>query len=155
MQDYYGQGSNLPSANLFGGHEEVTFSEDAPTFNSGVVGTEDRSEGVGSQGSGAYLQLLDEMSKLHLAKNAGYGTAHDAWSNFRLSEQWGVPAYIGCLVRMSDKYQRLQNIIRDPQLDQVNESIIDTAMDLAAYALIFVCLWNEHLVKQGIWRGAA
>ena len=72
MQDYYGQGSNLPPANLFGGHEEVTFSEDAPTFNSGVVGTEDRSEGVGAQGSGAYLQLLDEMSKVHLAKNAGY-----------------------------------------------------------------------------------
>jgi hypothetical protein len=155
MQDNYGQGGNLPPANLFGGHEEVAFSEDAPTFNSGVVGEEDRPEGVGAQGSGAYLQLLDAMSKLHLDKNAGYGSKSDAWSNFRLSEAWGVPAYIGCLVRMSDKYQRLQNLIIDPTNEKVGENIVDTAMDLAAYALIFVCLWNEYLMKQGIWRGAA
>jgi len=129
---------------------ETGFSPDAPTFNSGVVGEEDRPEGVGAQGSGAYLQLLDAMSKLHLDKNAGYGSQHDAWSNFRLSEQWGVPAYIGCLVRMSDKYQRLQNLIADPTNDKVGESIVDTAMDLAAYALIFVCLWQEYLVRTGV-----
>ena len=137
------------------GQEPLGFSEDAPTLNSGVVGEEDRPEGVGAQGSGAYLQLLDAMSKMHLAKNAGYGSKLDAWSNFRSSEGWGVPAYIGCLVRMSDKYQRMQNLIADPNNDQVGESIIDTAMDLAASALIFICLWQEELMKRGIYRGAA
>ena len=155
MQDDHQDPINYPPKHLRGRHEEVGFSEDAPTFNSGVVGEEDRTVGVGSQGSGAYLQLLDQMSKLHLAKNAGYGSKHDAWSNFRLSEAWGVPAYLGCLIRMSDKYQRLQNLLADPSNEQMGESIVDTAMDLAAYALIFVCLWNEYLMRQGIYRGAA
>jgi len=155
MQDNSEQGRRDTFNDLQRGHEEVGFSPDAPTFNSGVVGEEDRPSGVGTQGSGAYLQLLDEMSKMHLAKNAGYGSKHDAWSNFRSSEGWGVPAYIGCLIRMSDKYQRMQNLIADPSNDQVGESIIDTAMDLAAYALIFVCLWQEELIRQGIYRGAA
>jgi hypothetical protein len=155
MQDDHQDPINYPPKHLLGRHEEVGFSEDAPTFNSGVVGEADRQTGVGSQGSGAYLQLLDEMSKLHLTKNAGYGSKHDAWSNFRLSEAWGVPAYLGCLIRMSDKYQRLQNLLADPSNEQVGESLVDTAMDLAAYALIFVCLWNEYLVRQGIYRGAA
>jgi hypothetical protein len=155
MQDDNRQSFDLPAEHLWAGHGEVGFSEDAPTFNSGVVGPQDWSGGVGTQGSGAYLQLLDQMSKLHLAKNAGYGSKHDAWSNFRLSEAWGVPAYLGCLIRMSDKYQRLQNLLADPSNEQVGESLVDTAMDLAAYALIFVCLWNEHLMRQGIYRGAA
>ena len=90
---------------------------------------------------------------MHLDKNAGYGSAADAWSNFRSSERWGVPAYIGCLIRMSDKYQRMQNLIADPSNDKVGESIIDTAMDLAAYALIFICLWQEELIRRGLPNG--
>ena len=155
MQNDYRHPFDTNGSGLQGGPGETGFSEDAPTLNSGTVGAQDRADRMGAQGSGAYLQLLDEMSKMHLAKNAGYGSQHDAWSNFRSSEGWGVPAYIGCLIRMSDKYQRMQNLIADPSNDQVGESIIDTAMDLAAYALIFVCLWREELTRRGIYSGAA
>jgi hypothetical protein len=92
-----------------------------------------------------YLQLLDDMAELHMRKNAGYSGEDnpDAWANFRMAEQFGVSAFQGCLVRMSDKYIRITNLVRRPESEQVGENIKDTLMDLAAYALIAVCLLEE------------
>ena len=88
-----------------------------------------------------YLELLDEMKALHIRKNAGYaGGNPDSWANFRMSEAFGVSAFKGCLIRMSDKYIRITNLVRDPKNEQVGESVKDTLFDLAAYALIAICL---------------
>jgi hypothetical protein len=93
-----------------------------------------------------YLQLLDEMKDLHIRKNAGYSGADnpDAWANFRMSEAFGVSPFRGCLVRMSDKYIRVTNLVKNPDNDQVGENVKDTLFDLAAYALIAVCLLEEQ-----------
>ena len=92
-----------------------------------------------------YLKLLDEMRELHIKKNAGYsGESDDRWANFRLSSSLGVSPVMGVLVRMSDKWIRITNLIRKPSLDKVNESIRDTLMDLAAYSLIAICLLDEE-----------
>lgn len=97
-----------------------------------------------------YLQLLDDMKELHTRKNAGYAGADnpDAWANFRMSEAFGVSPFLGCLVRMSDKYIRVTNLVRNPNNEQVGENIKDTLFDLAAYALIAVCLLEEQEKKN-------
>lgn len=98
-----------------------------------------------------YLQLLKDMEQLHIKKNSGYAGKDnpDPWANFRLSEGFGVSAERGCLVRMSDKFIRVQNLMKDPTNDQVGENIKDTLFDLASYALITICL-IEELEKQKI-----
>jgi hypothetical protein len=48
------------------------------------------------------------------------------------------------ITRMSDKYIRVTNLVRKPENEQVGENIKDTLMDLAAYALIAVCLLEEQ-----------
>ena len=94
--------------------------------------------------SQAYLEKLEQMKDLHIRKNAGYaGHNPDAWANFRMAEAFGVTALDGCLVRMSDKYIRVANLMKDSALDQVGENVKDTLMDLAAYALIAICLLEE------------
>ena len=97
-----------------------------------------------------YLKLLEEAKDLHIRKNAGYSGADnpDAWANFRMAEEFGVSAFKGCLVRMSDKYIRITNLIRNPNNEQVGESVKDTLKDLAAYALIAVCLLEEEEAKN-------
>jgi len=96
-------------------------------------------------GNKRYLELLDQMKDIHVRKNAGYAgmDAVDSWANFRMSEAFGVSAFLGCLVRMSDKYIRITNLVKNPKNEQVGESIKDTLIDLAAYALIGVCLLEE------------
>lgn len=98
--------------------------------------------------SKAYLDLLDKMEQLHISKNAGYaGGSIDPWANFRLAEDWDVSAFKGCMIRMSDKYIRVKNLTKNPDYEQVGESIKDTLMDLAAYALIGICLLQEEEAK--------
>lgn len=96
-----------------------------------------------------YLQLLDEMKDLHIRKNAGYaGDSPDPWANFRMSESFGVSAFLGVLVRMSDKYIRITNLVKNPNNEKVGESIKDTLFDLAAYSLIAIAILEEKENEQ-------
>jgi hypothetical protein len=93
-----------------------------------------------------FLADLERLAELHRAKSAGYAGAvdNDPWYNFRTSEAFGVPAHIGVLVRMGDKWSRLQSLIRNPANEQVGESIYDTLDDIASYALIEKDLYREY-----------
>ena len=93
-----------------------------------------------------FLALLDQMRATHEAKNAGYAgvEATDPWANFRMAQTFGVSPFVGCLVRMSDKFIRIGNVLKNPNADQVSESIEDTLIDLANYAIIAICLWRER-----------
>jgi len=99
---------------------------------------------MSTQGDPQYLKLLDEMKTLHINKNAGYsGDSSDRWANFRLAEVVGVEAWRGAMIRMTDKWIRITNLIKNPSNEKVGESIEDTLMDLASYALIVICLLRE------------
>lgn len=97
-----------------------------------------------------FLQLLEEAAELHRRKNAGYAGKDnpDPWANFRLAENFGVSAFQGCMVRLSDKFIRVGNLTKDSSNDMVGESIIDTLRDLAAYSYIAICLYEEQQEKE-------
>lgn len=96
-------------------------------------------------GSPAFHALLDELRDLHERKNRGYaGHSDDPFANFRQCETFGISATDGVITRMSDKYSRLQSLWADASNEQVGESVKDTLMDLAAYALILICLMREQ-----------
>jgi hypothetical protein len=123
----------------------VAFGEIAnhyPTEADYVLGPDDkRSSGGGSK---RYLELLGYMKELHIKKNAGYaGDNPDPWINFREAEGFGVSAFKGVLIRMSDKWIRIKSLIKNPTNDKVGESIKDTLFDLAAYALIAIAILEE------------
>lgn len=96
-----------------------------------------------------FLELLNDLEKMHVQKNAGYSgmDSEDPWRNFRFAELFGVSALKGCLVRMSDKYIRVSNLVRNEKNEQVGENIKDTLLDLASYALIAYCLYEEENEK--------
>jgi len=96
-----------------------------------------------------FMLLLQEVYDTHVAKAAGYSGSDnpDTWANFREADAWGIAPLDGCLVRMGDKYRRAQNLRRNPDNDRVGESLRDTLMDLANYAMISVCLLEEEMGK--------
>ena len=99
---------------------------------------------VAAGGSPAFLAQLQHLWSLHLAKNAGYtGASPDRWANFRACNAFGISTVDGILTRMSDKWSRLQSVYSDAKNEQVGETIVDTLQDLAAYALILVCVISE------------
>lgn len=95
-----------------------------------------------------FIELLEVMKDIHTRKNAGYaGNCSDPWANFRQSELFGISAFDGCMVRLSDKFIRVANLRKNSSNDQVGESIKDTLIDLANYAVIAYCLYEEEEEK--------
>lgn len=97
-------------------------------------------------GNPRFLELCAQEVLTHKQKAAGYSGSDnpDTWGNFREAEAWGLTPVEGCLVRMGDKYRRVQNLRRNAANDQVGESIKDTLLDLSNYAKIAVCLIEEE-----------
>jgi len=86
-------------------------------------------------------ELLVEIGELHDRKQEDYGTDEDPFANVRQSEQWGIPAWVGAMVRLNDKVKRLQNFAKKGTL--ANESAEDSMMDIAVYAIIALILYRE------------
>jgi len=99
-------------------------------------------------------EIIQQLEKLHDTKNADYATTEDPLSNFRECERLHcpychkpIPAWIGVLIRLSDKYTRTNNLTRkDPSVK--GESIVDTFNDRVVYNIIARILYEEWLEKQ-------
>jgi hypothetical protein len=89
-----------------------------------------------------FHQLLREIGELHDKKQTDYGRESDPFANIRGSEDWGVKPWVGAMVRANDKMKRLQKVALGGELS--NESIVDSFMDLAVYALIGLLLYEEN-----------
>jgi len=93
-----------------------------------------------------FYELLKKMAEVHSAKNHDYAMGGDPLSNFKLAGAFGVPPFVGVMVRMSDKWSRLISLIQkgragNPEVKE--ESIEDTLLDLANYALLAIILLRE------------
>jgi hypothetical protein len=89
----------------------------------------------------AFIALLDEIRAIHDSKSHDYANT-DPLSNLRMCETFGVPAFKGVLVRLSDKWSRITQLAggKTPK----HESLRDTLIDNAVYSLLAVVLLDER-----------
>ena len=95
------------------------------------------------ESSRKFYAVLAEAARLHDKKQRDYGTDGDPFANVRASEDFGIPAYLGCAIRMNDKIRRIQSFATRGEL--ANESIEDAFLDLLVYAGIAAVLYRESL----------
>lgn len=100
-----------------------------------------------------FLKRIEEIygSSLEIAKrkNHDYAGEGNPFKNFGLCESVGIcSTEKGILVRMTDKLQRISNLI-DKDAQVKDESILDTLQDLANYSIILrVYLESKKLDKS-------
>lgn len=75
-----------------------------------------------------FKEITDSMALLYAQKNTAYGDSFG-----RSVEKYGM---ISALTRISDKFNRLENLILHPDVDQDDERITDTLLDLASYSIM-------------------
>jgi len=84
-------------------------------------------------------ELTNQLKNLLIAKNTDYGD-----SVHKTFEKFGI---ISTLVRINDKLNRLERLAENKQNVQ-DESIIDTLMDLAGYAIMSIIELSPEEAKQ-------
>lgn len=91
-------------------------------------------ESITSESISKFKEITDSMAKTYEAKNHDYGNSFDQSLN-----EFGLVASV---VRLGDKMNRIKSLIkREAQVK--NESIEDTLLDMANYAIMTV-LWMNN-----------
>ena len=126
----------------------ATFGYDAETMKAARDWVAARDEFADFQssnerpGSLPFLELLEEVRQLHLSKSQDYGSDSDPLANIRSGADFvNIEPWRGCLVRVADKVQRLRTFCKTGRL--VHEGVRDTLLDLAAYSLLAIVLFDE------------
>jgi len=88
-----------------------------------------------------FYDALAEVKKLHHAKGADYGSFEDPFMNVREGEEFGIEPWKSAINRGNDKMVRIKRYAKTGTLE--NESVRDSFLDLANYALIALVLWEE------------
>ena len=94
-------------------------------------------------GHPVFYKLLEQMAELHSRKNHDYAGESDPLKNLRSSERLGLEPFTGVMVRLQDKWSRLESFMTQGELLVKNESVEDTLMDNAVYSLLGIILLRE------------
>jgi hypothetical protein len=137
---FFGQG--VPDLDSAG---EISFTE--PDFQATVDAFNaqeflQEKHGDRHPNSARFHTILEGLGELHDEKQKGYGTSTDPFANVRGSERWGVAPWLGAMIRANDKIVRLQSYAQKGSLPF--ESVEDAFRDLAVYAIIGLCLFEEE-----------
>lgn len=103
---------------------------------------------VDRHGHPMFYQLLDRMAEIHSDKNQDYAGDDDPLRNFKACERMGIEAWRGIAIRMSDKWTRLENFVKNDTLKVEDESIEDTLIDLANYCLLYIIARRESKCEK-------
>lgn len=85
-----------------------------------------------------FTEITNNMAKTYAAKNHDYGNSFD-----KSLDKFGIVASI---VRMGDKMNRIESLITNKEAKVNDESIKDTLLDLANYAIMTV-MWLDKTRK--------
>lgn len=96
-----------------------------------------------------FKKITGELVELTSRKNSDYANAQDAFLNFQLVERLtngDIKAEEGIVVRMSDKFQRIANLMSRPA-QVADEKVEDTLKDLATYSIILLLYLRSKAVE--------
>lgn len=91
-----------------------------------------------------FYDLLLHIAELHASKNHDYARTADPLSNLKECETFGIPAWKGALVRITDKFSRIVQLAAGKNPRVKSEAITDTLMDMAVYALLTIILYQNQ-----------
>lgn len=83
-----------------------------------------------------FREVAEQICNLYEKKDKCYGGSFNT-----TYDNLGI---ISAATRISDKYNRLCNLVKNPNIDNLGESLTDTLMDLAAYSIMTIVKLNEN-----------
>ena len=87
-----------------------------------------------------FLRITNQMHDIYIKKNHDYGNSFD-----KSMDEFGIASAI---IRMNDKLERLKTLSKKESMVK-DESVQDTLLDLANYAIMTVMYLKKHEDKDG------
>ena len=87
---------------------------------------------------------LDELKMLHDAKNHDYATAENPYKNLEGVERIGIEAWRGIVIRLMDKFERVEQYCTNGELAIKSEGMEDTFKDIAVYSTLAMILFRKQ-----------
>ena len=75
-----------------------------------------------------HKEVCEKLNEIYTQKNRAYGNG--------FGETYADLGIISAVTRMSDKFNRLKTLAKNADISQGDESIADTLLDLANYAIM-------------------
>jgi len=95
-----------------------------------------------------FYEMLEAMAELHSRKNHDYAGTSDPLKNLRACERLELDPFMGVMVRLQDKWSRLEEFVKSGKLMVKGESVKDTLMDNAVYSILAIILYEEQEVTD-------
>lgn len=81
-----------------------------------------------------FEEITQKMFETYLRKNKDYGNSFD-----QSLDKWGLSV---AAIRLGDKLNRFESFIKNKSFEVKDESVRDTLMDMATYAIMTVMYLN-------------
>ena len=91
-----------------------------------------------------FYEIMLENAIMHAKKNHDYAKDTDPLSNLKECEKFGIPAWKGALVRITDKISRITQLANGKHAEITDENIFDTLRDLSIYAILTMILLESQ-----------
>lgn len=112
-----------------------------------------RGEGEPAPYHDPFADIAAELVIVHDRKGKDYGTGEDPYANVRSAVDFGLPAWIGVLIRMNDKMRRgmaaSQQYLETGTVQLEHEGLIDIANDFAVYGIILRIMIEDWIAEGG------
>lgn len=80
------------------------------------------------EGHPIYLELLDEIRKLHKTKSSGYGVSKDPFANFTtVANLTNTPRFYYAILRAQEKLARCFSLYQQGRYAELGEEFLDNA----------------------------
>ena len=91
---------------------------------------------------------LDELKMLHDAKNHDYATAENPYKNIKGVERIGIKAWRCIVIRLMNKFERVEQYCTNGELAIKSEGMEDTFKDIAVYSTLAMILFRKKQEKD-------
>ena len=91
---------------------------------------------------------LDELKMLHDAKNHDYATADNPYKNLEGVARIGIEPWRGIVIRLMDKFERVEQYCTNGELAIKSEGMEDTFKDIAVYSTLAMILFRKDQEKH-------
>ena len=91
---------------------------------------------------------LDELKMLHDAKNHDYATQENPYKNLEKVLSIGIEPWRGIVIRLMDKFERVEQYCTNGELAIKSEGMEDTFKDIAVYSTLAMILFRKKQEKD-------